>query len=343
MDALAGLLDGPRARGAFLLRVVMAAPWSITVEDESPLTLIVVARGSAVLTGSAGPTTLTAGDVVLARGPAPYVVADAAETPPDIRILPGQQCVDPHGRLLEESMALGVRTWGNSHDGETVLLIGAYERGTEVGSRVLSRLPADVVLRDLDSPLVALLSEEISRNAPGQEAVLDRLLDLLLVSCLRAVFAGEDAPAWYAAHDDPVVGRAIALIHRYPAQPWTVASLAAACGVSRAAFARRFTERVGEPPLAFLTGWRLALAADLLAGTDATLAAVAARVGYANAFALSAAFKRIHGVSPTAYRRRAARDGELSSAPAGSGRSGGASPSHRTPEPAGTTRRARSG
>jgi AraC-like DNA-binding protein len=85
-----------------------------------------------------------------------------------------------------------------------------------------------------------------------------------------------------------------------------VAALAAACGVSRAVFARRFTEQVGEPPLAFLTGWRLALAADLLASTDATLASVAARVGYANAFALSAAFKRVHGQSPAEYRRAAA-------------------------------------
>ena len=170
---------------------------------------------------------------------------------------------------------------------------------------MLSRLPTDVVLRGVDSPLVALLSEEIARDAPGQEAVLDRLLDLLLVTCLRTVFEGEDAPAWYAAHDDPVVGTAIGLMHHHPAHPWTVASLAAACGVSRAAFARRFTELVGEPPLSFLTGWRLALAADLLAGSDATLASVAAQVGYGNAFALSAAFKRVHGRSPTEYRRSA--------------------------------------
>ena len=140
---------------------------------------------------------------------------------------------------------------------------------------------------------------------PGQEAVLDRLLDLLLVTCLRTIFEGDDAPAWYAAYDDPVVGTAVGLIHHHPEHPWTVASLAAACGASRAAFARRFTELVGEPPLSFLTGWRLALAADLLVGSDATLSSVAAQVGYGNAFALSAAFKRRHGQSPTEYRRSA--------------------------------------
>jgi AraC-like DNA-binding protein len=200
-------------------------------------------------------------------------------------------------------MSLGVRTWGNTRDGETVLLIGTYEHGTEVGGRVLSRLPSDVVLRGVDSPFVGLLCAEVVREAPGQEAVLDRLLDLLLVDCLRTLLAGDQAPAWYAAQDDPVVGPAIGLIHHHPERPWTVAALAAACGVSRAAFARRFTEQVGEPPLSFLTGWRLALAADLLASSDATLASVAAKVGYANAFGLSAAFKRVHGLSPAQYRR----------------------------------------
>jgi len=302
MDAVAGLLDGPRAHRAFLLRVVMAPPWSITVEDEAPLTLMLVARGRAVLTASAAPVSLEAGDVVLARGPAPYVVADSATTPADIRILPGQQCVDPHGRLLDQAMAQGVRTWGNAVDGETVLLIGTYEHASEIGGRVLSRLPADLVLCGLDSPLVGLLSDEMSREAPGQEAVLDRLLDLLLVSCLRSLFEGDEAPAWYAAGDDPVVGKAVGLIHHHPEHSWTVASLAAACGASRATFARRFTELVGEPPMTFLTDWRLSLAADLLLEPGATIGSVAYEVGYATPFALSTAFKRVRGVSPRQHR-----------------------------------------
>ncbi len=303
MDAVAGLLDGPRARSAFLLRVEMAAPWSLTVEDESPLTVVAVASGSVALSSASGRAVLAAGDVLLARGTAPYVMADSFDTPPDIRILPGQVCVDPRGQLLDQSLSLGVRTWGNSVAGDAVMLIGAYEQATTVGGRVLSAMPADVVLRQVDTPLTSLLASEISRDAPGQAAVLDRLLDLLLVTCLRQVFEGSDAPAWYAAQDDPVIGKAVRLMHHNPAHPWTVAGLATACGVSRAAFARRFTQVVGEPPLTFLTGWRLALAADLLASPDATVGSVAAQVGYANAFALSAAFKRVHGVSPAHYRR----------------------------------------
>lgn len=96
---------------------------------------------------------------------------------------------------------------------------------------MLSRLPPAVVLPRVDSPLVALLASEISEDSSGQAAVLDRLLDLLLVTCLRQVFSTRPgvAPQWYAAQEDPVVGTATRLLH-HPAQPWTVASLPRACG-----------------------------------------------------------------------------------------------------------------
>jgi AraC-like DNA-binding protein len=116
----------------------------------------------------------------------------------------------------------------------------------------------------------------------------------------------ENAPTWWHAEHDPVVGPALKLIYNNPAHPWTVANLAAAVGSSRAVFASRFTEQVGEPPIAFLTNWRLALAADLLQSSQATIAAVARQVGYSTPFALSSAFKRAYGVSPNTYRANAA-------------------------------------
>lgn len=121
---------------------------------------------------------------------------------------------------------------------------------------------------------------------------------------LRAWFARPEgrAPGWYRAHGDPVVGPALRLLHDDPAHPWTVAALAGRAGVSRAALALRFTRLVGEPPMAYLTGLRLALAADLIRESDATLETVARQVGYGTAFALSTAFKREHGVSPQEYR-----------------------------------------
>jgi transcriptional regulator GlxA family with amidase domain len=118
--------------------------------------------------------------------------------------------------------------------------------------------------------LIDLLAEEAGRDGSGQEAFLDRLLDVLLIAVLRIWFDREgNAPPWWDAEHDPVVGAALRLIYNNPAHPWTVANLAAAVGSSRAVFARRFTELVGEPPIAFLTGWRLALAADLLRTSEA--------------------------------------------------------------------------
>jgi AraC-like DNA-binding protein len=300
MDVVAALVDGPRARRAFALKAVFGGTWSISIEDRAPLSVVVVARGEATFTGQDGPSRVTAGDVVLVRGPAPYTFADSATTPTDIRILPGQVCVDPHGRLLAEDMELGLRTWGNTRSEDaTVMLIGTYEQETSVGSLLLSRLPGELVVRALDPGLVTLFAEEIVRNEPGQTAAIDRLLDLVVLRCVRAELAVSSG-----SPGDAQVARALRAIEEHPAQPWTVQSLAAYVGLSRAALARRFVVQVGEPPLTHLTRWRLALAADLLVGSDSTLASIAHQVGYANAFALSAAFKRVHGESPRDYRRR---------------------------------------
>jgi AraC-like DNA-binding protein len=309
MDAVAGLLDGPRARGAFLLRSTLAPPWSMRIADEAPLTLLAVVRGEAVVLPDEGDELrLCSGDACLLRGPDAYTVADDSATAPQVLVLPGQRCVTPEGREVV-MRTHGVRTWGNSRHGETELLTGTYQLDGEVGRRLLRALPPVAVIGAdaLESPLIALLAEEIVRDAPGQEAVLDRLLDLLLIAALRAWFSREDAaaPGWYRAHADPVVGHALRLIHHDPAHPWTVAELAAEAGVSRAALARRFTELVGEPPMAYLAGWRIALAADLLLEPGATIGSVAAQVGYGSPFALSTAFKRLRGVSPREHRAAA--------------------------------------
>jgi AraC-like DNA-binding protein len=307
MDVLAELLRGLRARDAFLLRTVMDPPWSIRVRDAAPLSVTMVVRGAAWVLPDAGPpVALHPGDVAVLRGPDPYTVADRPETPPQVVIHPGQRCTTLDGRELGDSMALGLRTWGTRPDAATALLTGTYASSGAVGAGLLAALPPLAVLGggETDLPVVPLLAAELDRAEPGQEAVLDRLLDLLVIAAVRTWFArpGGRPPGWYRAYADPVVGTAVRLIQRDPAHPWTVSRIAAAAGVSRAALARRFTEVVGEPPMAFVTSWRLALAADLLKDTELTLTAVARRVGYGSPFALSAAFKRVRGISPHDYR-----------------------------------------
>jgi AraC-like DNA-binding protein len=313
MDALAGFLEGPRARRAFLLRSLLEPPWSLRIEDEAPLTVIVLLRGLAWLVPDDEPACeLRPGDVAIVRGPAPYTVADDPATVPQVVILPGERCTTPEGESLSEVMDLGVRTWGNSPTGSVMMLTGTYQTDGEVSRRLLDALPDRIVLRGdtWTCPVVPLLVEEVAKNDPGQEVVLDRLLDVLLVDSLKAWFSRPESnsPRWYRAHGDPVVGEALRLLQHQPALPWTVASLAAACGVSRAALARRFNELVGEPPMAFLTGWRLALAADLLLEQGASVSSVSRDVGYGSPFTLSTAFKRVYGVSPREHRDRHRRE-----------------------------------
>jgi AraC-like DNA-binding protein len=316
MDALASLLDGPRARGAFLLRSVLTPPWSLRIADEAPLTVLHMLRGQAwIRPGDSAPRQLLPGDIAVVRGPAPYTVACDESTEPTIVIRPGQVSTGTDGAPLCEEMDMGVRTWGDAPGGaegagSDVMVSGTYQMRGEVSGRLLAALPRVLVLPAgaWSSPLPALLDAEVARDEPGQEVVLDRLLDLLLIAVLRAWFARPEAgaPGWYAAQADPVVGPALRLLHEAPAHPWTVADLAARTGVSRAALGRRFTELVGESPMAYLTGWRLTLAADLLREPDATIASVARKVGYGSPFALSAAFKRVRGISPQQHRERVA-------------------------------------
>ncbi len=308
VDALGGLLDGVRARGAFILRLSLDPPWSMRVQDDAPLTVICVTQGTAVIVTESGEAfDIGPGDVALARGVEHYRFADDAATQPQVVIHPGNRCTTLRGEDLRFEMSLGVRTWGNAAAGADRAVICAYQGRSEVSSRLLDALPGVLVLRETQwrSPLVDLLATEAGRDGSGQEAYLDRLLDLLLMDVLRAWFDTDDrAPTWWQADRDPVVGPALRLVHNHPEHPWTVATLAVAVGSSRAALARRFALLVGEPPISFLTGWRLALAADMLRSSQETITSIAHDVGYGSPFALSSAFKRAYGVSPNTYRHR---------------------------------------
>lgn len=204
-------------------------------------------------------------------------------------------------------MSHGLRTWGNSPHGETVLLIGTYQTAAEAGQLAASALPVLAVFdeHETDPALRKVLERELTHYGFGQEAALDRVLDLLLLHLVRVAAERADvtAPSWAAGTRDPVVARALALLHEEPSARWTVAELARRAHVSRATMAARFHTAVGQPPMAYLTQWRLALAADRLASSTATTAVIAEEVGYSNAFTFSAAFSRIYGTSPSSYRR----------------------------------------
>jgi len=311
VDVLADLLHRARARDGVFARSVLTPPWGLRFADAAPLSVEVVIRGQAWITPADGePIALHQGDLAIVQGC--YVLADDPATEPGAVLYgDGRSAAagEPPRHDPDRWRLPTPRTFGDL-DGPTVIVRSAYRLHGSIGHRLLDalpkalRVPADALPRSARE----LLDAEIGRDAPGQQTVLDRLLDLLLVLGLRAWLGRPEAtpPAWYRALADPPIGRALQLLHADPGRPWTVASLAAEAGLSRAGFARRFTELLGEGPIGYLTRWRIDLAADLLANGDATVAAVARQVGYADAFALSTAMKRVTGRSPTDHRLRSA-------------------------------------
>lgn len=313
MDPLTGLLTSGRS-GAFLLRTEMCAPFALELADQSPLSLVVAASGGLWVTHPDGDVELPPGAVALVRGDRRWSVADAPGVGTTAVIHPGQRCETISGEPVAERWSLGVRTWGNAGDRPPthVLLTGTYERIPEAGRALLDALPGVLVLPDqaIDPGLLDWFAGEVVRDDLAQPVVLEGMLDLLVVLAIRHWISDgstSDAGILRGLADDHV-GAAIRLIQSDPARGWTVESLARHVGLSRAAFARRFTELVGLPPIRFLTEWRLALGADRLRTTRDPIARIAAGVGYGNGFAFSTAFRRHHGVSPQQYRTRAGGD-----------------------------------
>ncbi|WP_372350859.1 AraC family transcriptional regulator [Streptomyces sp. KL116D] len=309
MDAFGDLLRGVRAQGSLFGSSILSPPWALDFVDGAPLTLCTVLSGAGWIVPEHRPAEeVRAGETVIVRGPMPFAFVDEVGTQAE-RIACGEHCATP-----ESGGTRHRRGWhdrGDADDGATTLIVGAYPVHGELSRRLLDALPG--VLRvpggGESDPIWSHLAAEVAADVPGQQVVLDRLLDWMLVCALREYFdrPGGGAPAWYTAQRDPVVGDALRLLHTEPTAPWTVSALAERTGVSRSTLAKRFADLVGEPPLTYLTGWRMTLAADLLVEDEAaTIGEVARAVGYSDAFAFSAAFKRIRGISPSGFRHTAA-------------------------------------
>lgn len=301
MDVLSDLLQRAHASDALVRQLIQRPPWSLTFTDAPPLTLVTALGGQASLRVGTTAVRLAAGDIALisARG---YTIADDPATPPQHVIRGAKKYAVAGAKEMERRAA---RTYGDGPPGATTMVRGAYELHGAVAGHLLAMLPplAVVPAGPRSRAALDLLAAEVARDEPGQDAVLRRLLDLVLVLALRAWCASAAPPAWPAALDDAEIGEALRLLHAEPAHRWTVAALATRVGLSRAAFAARFAHLVGEPPLTHLTGWRMTLAADLLRDTEDSVAAVAKAVGYEDPFAFSVAFKRVRGTSPSDWRR----------------------------------------
>lgn len=302
VDVLTDMLQRSRARGAAFSHSTIRGAWGLRFDGVPGLAVHAIVDGEMYLWTDGEPERLIAGDIVLVRGGLDHAMATD----------PSQAC-----RPLVEYMAsarVAPRRFVEGAEGErSEFFCGAYVFEGDIHEGLLRMLPEIVRLRPAaGSALRAtldLLAREMLADEPGQETLLDRLLDVALVQVLREHFAalGDDAPAWFVASRDPELGPVLRAVHEDPARRWTVEELAAEAALSRAAFARRFTAQMGVAPLAYLTGWRMTLARERLRDGDEGIAAVAAALGYASEFSFAAAFKRHHGVAPGRWRA-AARD-----------------------------------
>jgi AraC-like DNA-binding protein len=254
--------------------------------------------------------------------------------PGDVILLPGGP-----GHAIGSAPATVARTSAAAHDawrpaaGGTVsigtgpvrarILCAEYDHDQSVSTQLLTLLPEVVHLRaagdadGLAQDTVRLIGRELAAPRAGSGVVLDRLIDVLLVHLLRAWLAVDEdrGPSWLGAMNDSVVAAAVARLHQEPGRQWTTAALAREIGASRATLSRRFSAATGESPAAYLTRWRMDLAARRLRDTGDGLDVIAASVGYSSGYAFSRAFRRARAQAPGQFRlaareqrSRAARD-----------------------------------
>jgi AraC-like DNA-binding protein len=294
MDLLQDHLARARASGGVFARTAATPPWGLRLGGEIQLSVHTVVQGRAWLwlddPGQA--LELAPGEVALVRGGRAHHIAYE----------PGAPCLDHQDFLARAAEPDPAKRL-------TVFLCGAYRFSGDIGQGMLDALPEVLPLSaGVGDPLrdiVAVLSHELTTEEPGRQTILDRLLDVLLVLALRTGLAqSADAPRWFTASADPRLSPALRAMHEDAAHAWTIPQLAGISGLSRAAFARIFTQALGQTPMHYLTDWRMALARDHLRTTDLTLAEIAERTGYGSPYAFAAAFQRHHHQPPGAWRRQ---------------------------------------
>lgn len=316
-DPLSDVLHSVRLSGAVFFDIEGSSPW---VAEAPPSRAVagmflpdaqhvieyhVVTRG-ACWGGIVGepPLRLTAGDVIVFPQGDAHVLSSA----PGLRAAPDLAL---YAQLLETAPPLHLRLGGGGADRGEILcgFLGCDARPFNPLLATLPRVLHARVFGPGDDGLAALVEaavrESRTRRAGG-ESVLARLSELMFLEVVRRHV--ESLPAggrgWLAGLRDEFVGRALALLHRQPARPWTLDELARGVALSRSALAERFTHLVGQPPMQYLARWRMQVAAGLLSTGSAGIAQVAGEVGYASEAAFSRAFKKLVGVPPAAWRDR---------------------------------------
>jgi len=308
MDPLSDLLRVVRLDGAHFYAVEGAGPWSVHSPPARELTPRVMPQAEHLISYH-----------IVTEGRCYGGLLGEEQ----IELGEGDVIVFPHGDAHVMASAPGLRVGHDVHRvagaRSSLVSLGAGRRTTSLVcgflgcdlrpfNPLLAALPRRMHLSGMSGPwldgFARRLTEDARRGRAGADAVLTRLAETMFVEVVRRYLEqiGPDHKGWLAGLRDETVGRVLGLIHERPERPWTLEMLAREVASSRSNVAKRFTEVVGQPPMQYLTDWRMQVAASLLTQGGAKMATIASRVGYASEAAFSRAFKRATGVSPGAWR-----------------------------------------
>lgn len=315
MDVLSEVLKAVKLDGAVFFHGEFAAPWCAREPDGETMAsylptqaehiiifhLLLEGRGYIRLADEARTVSLTAGDIIiLTQGDAHYMGNGPPVTPVDTSL------------HIREILAEGRMMSQLAGGGEiTKLICGYLTCDAQLCRVVLGGLPAILKVNIRDTPSGHWLENTLrysvdhaEASGPGGAAVIAKLSEALFVETLRRYIAQlpRTETGWLAGVRDPDVGKALALLHQRPAQPWTIATLAAEVGVSRSVLAERFQHFLSDTPIGYLTRWRLHLAAQLLTSTSKSVAEVAGDIGYESEPSFNRAFKREFNLPPARFR-----------------------------------------
>jgi AraC-like DNA-binding protein len=300
-EALGTILASLRLESAMMSRAHLRGRFGVHSTGAPGIIVHGIAAGQAVLARDAAPdaaVTLEAGDVVLLpRGDAHTLAFEAGAATIPLRTLTAQECT-----------GITTLSYGPPREAETRIVCGRVTLDHPAAEGVMALLPEVIVARAPDGArkrwvlsTLTLLDEEPWPN--GTASGVRSLVDALFVHALGSTTI-ESRSSLLAAARDEHIGRALALVHDAPGEPWTASELARRVGMSRTRFFDRFTALLGEPPARYLARWRVHAAADLMRRRDLSTTEVAERVGYSSEDALAKVFRRYVGVSPTEWRKR---------------------------------------
>jgi AraC-like DNA-binding protein len=318
MDVLSEVLKAVRLDGALFYNGEFSSPWCVRTPASRVVApylgpgsrhviifhLLTEGGGYAYVEGDERRVALDAGDIVIFPHGDPHIMGNGAP----VKVVDNEQ-------ELQRIMARGLKLSRLGGGGKvTKLICGFMACEPQLCEVFLGGLPPlfkvnihnDSAGQWLENSLRYSVGD-VNSSTPGGEAVVAKLSEVLFVETLRRYIAQlpEDQTGWLAGVRNPEVGKTLALLHRKPAHPWTIAALANDVGISRSVLAERFRRYLSETPIAYLTRWRLQLGAQMLKSSSSSVAQIAGEVGYESEPAFNRAFKREFGLPPARFRNQA--------------------------------------